>query len=720
MPSPRSLSPGTMPRLVLNLQQREAAPFAPGSSPLAVRPRELPTNPLVVTSRPIRLLSDITDGLPLHKQTVSGLQRLAEYILQSPNVLNVREKFILGMKVFKLAYIMPDDNDIVSEILRRILELYRYQLEERGGVAIALRSPDIEKGGRDKTVHIGGNRPPGGGWMVIPGSKHGGYHRRKGTGFEYWYPDQAAHDAHQSVPSSIEGNIQQRINQVRSRNPPPEVPSLPIHALYSGAYTIEGVDHDRVKLQYQTAKTKQGHKAFAIIEQPGGSYVLVSKPLDIEQKTEPKRKLIGEKTQIKLRAPEGKGIESVEARYVLMEADDLIASHNPKRLGSFSINEKYPENVQERRYHAIMPEQEKVDSIARHLDPAIMVNTNPDGVNGTPVMTQDHVVLGGNGRSMGMQLAYREYPESGTRLKNHLIDHAQKFGFSPDDVKNMRKPVMVREVVLHGKDNESNNLRLLGRRLNESLTQGLDPRSEAVAISQFVNHDVVSALVGSIEQEQTLNDYLHSNNSKKFVESLRKAGIIDAYNKSRYLTKDGDRLTEDGRMLVERVLAARFIPDADLLDQMHPTQRECIALSAPSLFVAENAGWDVRESLMLAIKSDLHIREHFSSGKNAVDFFMRSQELAGMGDDLSGQVNKNKLAENLLRVLRDHLGVVKTPKGFREFARLASKDAEDYGEKSSGMLAGFDLGEERLTPEKALDVAFGLSASKSTKQKTLL
>ncbi|MBT8428311.1 MAG: hypothetical protein KJN79_00215, partial [Gammaproteobacteria bacterium] len=32
-----------------------------------------------------------------------------------------------------------------------------------------------------------GRKPPGGGWQIIPGGKKGGYRRRRGKGWEYWY-----------------------------------------------------------------------------------------------------------------------------------------------------------------------------------------------------------------------------------------------------------------------------------------------------------------------------------------------------------------------------------------------------------------------------------------------------------------------------------------------------------------------------------------------------
>jgi len=39
-------------------------------------------------------------------------------------------------------------------------------------------------------------RPPGSGWQPIPGGKKGGFRRRKGTSWEYWYPDTARVQPH--------------------------------------------------------------------------------------------------------------------------------------------------------------------------------------------------------------------------------------------------------------------------------------------------------------------------------------------------------------------------------------------------------------------------------------------------------------------------------------------------------------------------------------------
>jgi len=38
-----------------------------------------------------------------------------------------------------------------------------------------------------------GAKPSGSGWQAIPGGKHGGFRRKSGTGWEYWYPSADAH-----------------------------------------------------------------------------------------------------------------------------------------------------------------------------------------------------------------------------------------------------------------------------------------------------------------------------------------------------------------------------------------------------------------------------------------------------------------------------------------------------------------------------------------------
>ncbi|MCU0912955.1 MAG: hypothetical protein MUC88_00155 [Planctomycetes bacterium] len=489
--------------------------------------------------------------------------------------------------------------------------------------------------------------------------------------------------------------------------------------LARGEYdNIEGFSPDAAELEAQAA-AMGGDREWAVMKQPNG-FCLVSKR---KREAGRQREVKGEETSVKLRSADGKGIDNVQAEYVLMDASDLIASHKPEALGHFPQNPAYPENVQERRYHAITAEQEKVDRIAKNLDPAIMINTNPDAVNGPPIITQDRVVLGGNGRAMAIQRSYREYPDSAEKLRSYLVANARKYGVSAADVRAMKQPMIVRRMTVKDPGEKNAKLKLLGRRMNEALTQGLDPRSEEVAVAQFVTSHVTDALVGAIEPDQTLSEFLYSKASEDFVRSLRQAGIIDDYNKAQYIENGGrgTLLNEDGRRRVERVMAARLVPDADILERMNPTLRESLALSTPSLVVAEQHGWPIAESLKLAVEADLHIRATSDKGaKVAHREFLQQTEIGSSGLDLSKRIHADPVAKALLTIIREHVGTTKMPAAFRGFALRSVQDHEDHAFSEGarggvGVLAGF--GRTRVTPAEALDIEFGMSPARAAEKR---
>ena len=66
---------------------------------------------------------------------------------------------------------------------------------------VAAYTDDSDEDDVEKAMGIGvfvkakkkaGPRPPGSGWQAIPGGRRGGYRRRKGKSWEYWYPGQAS------------------------------------------------------------------------------------------------------------------------------------------------------------------------------------------------------------------------------------------------------------------------------------------------------------------------------------------------------------------------------------------------------------------------------------------------------------------------------------------------------------------------------------------------
>lgn len=454
---------------------------------------------------------------------------------------------------------------------------------------------------------------------------------------------------------------------------------------------IESVGLDAESLEAQAAAMGQDRE-YAVLDQ-GQSFALVSRP-----KGEPGRETVGGNTTVFLKNDTGHGLQALDAQWVVMEAADLIASHDPE---SFSPRQDYPEGVQERRYHDVKDEQLKVDRVARKMTPEFVANTNPDAVNGAPIVTERGVVLGGNGRTMGMQRAYALYPESADKLRAYLAGQAQAFGLSPSTVHGMKQPILVRRVQA---GTDTDQLTRLGRRMNEALTQGLDPRAEEVAVSKFVTKDVVQSLTSHMDPEQTMSEFLHKGQSLPFVKDLERAGIIDAQNRAQFVDPDSGLLNEAGRSRILRVFAARMLPDAKLLESMDQSLRNNLAIAVPFLMTAEENGWDLREALHTAVRADQEMSaKNYPRDAKGRESFRRQMSLLGDKDTVRDQVQKGPAAV-LLDIIQDHNGPQKLQRGFRAFAVEAAAQAHDYGQQAS-MFA-----RPKVSQDQALARAFNLKA----------
>lgn len=391
-------------------------------------------------------------------------------------------------------------------------------------------------------------------------------------------------------------------------------------------------------------------------------------------------------------AGEGGRVQAIKARYKLVEASELIPSHDPE---TFSPNPGYNARWQERAYHRDASEQARVQEIARKLQPELIANTNPDAVNGAPVVLPDGVVMGGNKRTMSSQLAYRKGKAG--HLREYLTDNAHQFGFKPEDVTALVNPVLVREIDPEDKSDE--NMGLLSRQLNESFTQAMDPRTMMVAMSRRFNEAHLLHLGDTMEEGDTLRSYLKSGRSSAFRDALEKAGIIDERNRSAYVdTRDSSGyLNEDGVRLVERIIVGKMVGDADLLANTDSTLIESLARSVPHLVRAEGNGADynLRKDLHQAIDT-YNTLKHLSSGKNApikMPSAKSSQQeydsalahidsTLDLGEEFEHSAKralKNPTAKALLEVLVRRPGVLQMSSAFKSIAEAAEKN-QDLGQ----------------------------------------
>ena len=128
--------------------------------------------------------------------------------------------------------------------------------------------------------------------------------------------------------------------------------------------------------------------------------------------------------------------------YALIEADDLQSSHIPE--AGFQPNPRY-ELENERRYHAEAASQRKVLDNAAQLDPAFLMDS-VDANHGAPVVDFSGNVIGGNGRAMSIRYAYDAFPDRAQGYRDAVASRAAEFGLDPEQVRGMRRPVLVRQL----------------------------------------------------------------------------------------------------------------------------------------------------------------------------------------------------------------------------------------------------------------------------------
>lgn len=421
----------------------------------------------------------------------------------------------------------------------------------------------------------------------------------------------------------------------------------------------------------------------------------------------------GNRDKMLVSSKSGQGVEQ-DIRYRLVDVGELKASHVPRASGRFGINKEYPEGVQERTYHRSDMLQDQVRKHAKGLKPGFLVNTNPDAAHGPPIVTEGGIVLGGNSRTMTLDLVYQHHPKQAEAYKELIKTKAAQFGLKPEDVDRMTRPVLVRAV----KDPGTKEGRVdLVRRYNESFTQAMDPREEQVARAKRMGRHVFDKLADTINPTETFDAYLRSTRSKELVTALLDEGVIDRRDADRYIGTKGrtkDRLNEDGRTLVSRLLLGKFVPDPDTLESIGKDMRERIAAGIPHMIAAEKAH---SEYSLLSFDSDKpsplkSAVEALAAMKDAgkilpSEVWTQTDMFGGVvtpkGMDVSELVPADHpiFKDHLAKVLLASMVAKKTKIGvaFRKFAKLADANAEGQ-EKLGG----------KLTAAEAAAHAFGFKS----------
>ncbi|MCT8857532.1 DEAD/DEAH box helicase family protein [Shewanella xiamenensis] len=237
--------------------------------------------------------------------------------------------------------------------------------------------------------------------------------------------------------------------------------------------------------------------------------------------------------------------KEIETEYQLIEADELIASND----FTGKVDPRYPASRQPRD-RSRASSQLQIAAIANDPNPARLADS-AESDRGAPIVS-GNIVESGNGRSIGLKEAYAR--GSAEKYRKYLVDNAEQFGFTNEQISAMKSPVLVRQRIT---DLTEDEIRAFTVDSNKSASLELSPMESAKADSETITDDMLDIL--SVPD----NGNVLSSDNRQFIQAFTKA--MNQQELARYLAADGS-FNKDFANRVERAIFAKGYNNDKLLE----------------------------------------------------------------------------------------------------------------------------------------------------------
>ena len=283
----------------------------------------------------------------------------------------------------------------------------------------------------------------------------------------------------------------------------------------------------------------------------------------------------------------------LKGHYVLTEAGAATPSHNAAE--GFTKSEGYPadENgntVNDRDYERDTDAQRVTRGIAGRYDQRAMQQP--------VVVSRDGVVLSGNGRTMAGELAARDNTDGA--YVSYLAEHADRYGFTPEQVKGMNHPRVV-----FVPDAEMPYTADTFARFNHVEQKAQSNTENAVKLGKTVPDYVYGRLTDRLANFNTLAElYQDSRAVADTFRDLVDAGIVQENQLPQFF--DGGQLSDAGKALIESVLVGKaFEANPEAVRQITAIRSMRQAMATAITEVVRNSrlgnGYDLSAELAAAV-----------------------------------------------------------------------------------------------------------------------
>jgi len=231
----------------------------------------------------------------------------------------------------------------------------------------------------------------------------------------------------------------------------------------------------------------------------------------------------------------------VKGQYKVVSSDDILASHNEENFSKtvgYPVNER-GETINDRDYERDKNAQAEVSKIAQDYDGR--------AIQQTPVVTKEGIVVDGNNRVMSRKLAAKKGTD--TKYKEALVNEADMYGINPDEISNVKNPIIVFEA-----ENEMPyNTETLAK-FNKQDKKEKSSSGKAVEFSKTLSDRAKRQIAEVYDQAERPSDVTSDVKAvKQLRDILLNNNIIQSNEIPRYFDVDKGVMTKEGVSLMENI-----------------------------------------------------------------------------------------------------------------------------------------------------------------------
>lgn len=366
----------------------------------------------------------------------------------------------------------------------------------------------------------------------------------------------------------------------------------------------------------------------------------------------------------------------VTGRYVLIDANAITPSHNPKTFGT---TEGFPmlesgRNPNDRDY-----------TKKANKDRVILRSQSYDGraAEKVPTVDKNGVVIDGNDRTMSGQLA----AGMGTDKKYiaTLKAKADTFGFTPAQIDAMIAQKKHPRVVMVIDEVQPYNTKTFSNFNPKTEGKVKTPIEEAIEFGRTIDNGIIDR-IGQVMNGFDSMAHFFSNKAatKQVRDVMERAGILNPDNVTGYY-RDG-KFTTAGKELLQNVMLGKVFNEETLhLLEASPGVREKVIYSMSNIMSIEALGDEY--SLQQHMSDALHLKDRVDETLLTNGISLKEKEaglkiLLAQGD-MFGAKEFSDEAIAMWQLLEDPTKVA-----FRDFTKEYLKNAKNYSQNSGADMFG--------------------------------